>query len=100
MTFGNHIKRFDPSRTLGTRTRKALDEDRDRKGRFTRITGFLARTPYRHDAETLDLDAIFTESTARCLMRIADHTQRRRDMMADEGPYIRTRDLTLEEIRR
>ena len=104
MAFDKAIRRFDPSRTRGTRTHNALRGDywtRDRQGRYSRLTGFCAPIPYsQHDAETLDLDAIFTESTARCLMRIAEHTQRRRDMMAEEGPYVRARDLRLEEIRK
>jgi hypothetical protein len=53
-----------------------------------------------HDEETLDLDAIFMESQTRCLTRIAESTQRMRDRMAEEGPYIKASDLTLEEIRK
>jgi len=53
-----------------------------------------------HDEETLDLDAIFMESQARCVTRIAECTQRMRERMAEEGPYIKRHDLMLEEIRK
>lgn len=106
MAFDKNIKRFDPSRTMGTRTNERIAEQkaywtRDKQGRRLGIGDSMAPIPMStHDAETLDLDAIFLESYMRCCMRIAASTERMRDQMAEEGPFIRASDLTLEEIRK
>lgn len=106
MAFDKNIKRFNPSSTLGTRTNDRIAErkayfTRDKQGRRLPATPSMAPIPMStHDAETLDLDAIFLESYMRCCMRIAASTERMRDRMAEEGPFIKASDLTLEEIRK
>ena len=57
---------FDPSRAIGTRSgdRRGLSA-RNRRGHYQPVTRGFSVAPIAHNDETRDLDAIFTESTAR-----------------------------------